>query len=72
MLSTGELMVDGIPIKESTIHEGLKTVHVNSVKNPIHVGGDNEFWFMPNTFMTRAEAVTILNRFRKLMMERFL
>ena len=72
MLSTGELMVTGIPIRESTIHEGLKTVHVNSVKNPIHVGGDNEFWFMPNTFITRAESVTILNRFRKLMMERFL
>lgn len=72
MLSSGELMVDGMPIKESTVHEGLKTVHVDSTKYPVHQGGDDEFWFMPNTFITRAQAVTILNRFRKLMMERFL
>jgi len=72
MLSNGELMVAGMPITESTIHEGLKTVYVDLSKNPIHQGGNKEYWFMPHTFMTRAEAVVILNRFRKLMMERFL
>ncbi|GEM_PF-3344452 len=72
MLSSGELMVNGMPVKEITEHEGVKTVKVDSNKNPVHQGEGGEMWFMPNTFMTRAHAVTILNRFRKLMMERFL
>ena len=71
-LSNGELMVDGIPIKETTIHEGKKTVEVGSNMDPTHQGEGGEYWFMPNTFMTRAQAITILNRFRKLMLERFL
>lgn len=72
MLSSGELMVDGMPVKGITTHEGVKTVPVTSMKDPVYQGEGGEEWFMPETFMTRAHAATILNRFRKLMMERFL
>lgn len=70
MLSSGELMVDGMPVGETFYHNGVKTVTVDSQKNPLYMG--DERWFMPETFMTRAQAVVILNRFRKLMMEKFL
>lgn len=73
MLSNGELIVEGIPITQVYEHDGVKVVYVDSVMNPIHSGQSGEhYWFMPNSFMTRAQAVTILNRFRKLMIEKFL
>lgn len=72
VLSSGELMVDGISVKGITTNEGVRTVPVGANKDPIQQGEDGENWFMPYSFMTRAQAATILNRFRKLMLERFL
>lgn len=72
ILSDGEPMVAGMPVKDVTIHEGLKTVSVASNKMPVNQGEGGEMWFMPSTFMTRAQAAVILDRFRKLMLEKFL
>ena len=65
-------MVNGIPVKNITTQDGVKVVEVGANKDPIHQGDGGETWFMPNSFMTRAQATTILNRFRKLILERFL
>lgn len=72
ILSNGELMVNGIPVKNITTQDGVKVVEVGANKDPIHQGDGGETWFMPDSFMTRAQAITILNRFRKLILERFL
>jgi len=72
VLSTGEPLVVGMPIRGSFTHEGQKVVTVDSMKYPIQGQGEEENWFMPETFMTRAHAATILNKFRKLMLEKFL
>lgn len=64
LLSSGENMVNGVPVQAN----GLSITVNGDMAAPT---GD-DLWFMPNSFMTRAEAVTILNRFRKLCLEKFL
>ncbi|SNS21851.1 hypothetical protein SAMN05446037_100675 [Anaerovirgula multivorans] len=72
VLSDGSKMVSGTPVTSTSTHEGQKVVHVDNDYNPISGSGDTETWFLPYTHITRAEGASILNRFRKLCMDRFL
>lgn len=63
-LSSGENMVEGVPVTAN----GLSIV----VNGNMQAQDGPDLWFMPNSFMTRAAAVTIINRFRKLCLEKFL
>lgn len=64
ILSSGELMVMGKPVKANG--------NSITVDGQMQAPTGDDHWFMPNSFMTRAEAVTIINRFRKLCLEKFL
>lgn len=68
-LSDGTEMIYGMTVTNRPFSD---VVYVNSSNDPISGSDSPESWFMPKSFMTRAQAVTILNRFRKLCIERFL
>lgn len=72
VLSDGTRMVSGRPVTNYSTTGGLKTVNVGSNLTELNGNQETEYWFMPESFMSRAEAVTILNKFRALCIERFI
>lgn len=65
--NNGDHLINGIDIKKT--QNGLAVV--DKFGRPIGGTQSPETWFMPETAMTRAEAVAFLNRFRKWAIERF-
>ncbi|WP_432776016.1 hypothetical protein AAFJ72_03150 [Brevibacillus gelatini] len=64
----GDYLIEGIEINNFV--DGAAVVnHMYEVSSS--TAEDKERWFMPYTLLTRAQAVTFLNRFRKWSLERF-
>lgn len=63
----GEYLIQGIDITK--FRDGYPVV--DSYYEPVPGVDDPQKYFMPNTLLTRAQAVTFLNRFRKWCIERF-
>lgn len=64
ILSNGDRMVEGMPVRADG-----DNVKVNGHLRP---SPGDDIWFMPQSFMSRGEAIAIMNRFRKLCIEKLL
>ena len=67
VLNDGTHLIEGIPITKFNAGRAV----VDAWYNPGAGAQQPQIWFMPKTLMTRAQAVVILNRFRKWAIERF-
>lgn len=65
--SNGEYLINGMEV--TMFNNG--DVVVDDMNNPVRGSQNPEIRFMPNTLLTRAQAVAFLNRFRKWCIERF-
>ncbi|MFF2480274.1 hypothetical protein [Paenibacillus sp. NPDC058071] len=67
----GKYLIEGFLVDNFTVNE--HAVVVSEMNHPVYsnIPSLRENWFMPHTPLTRAEAVSFLNRFRKWGMERF-
>ncbi|WMT39290.1 hypothetical protein RE628_17715 [Paenibacillus sp. D2_2] len=65
--ANGDHLIAGIDIKKTLNGAAV----VTNMGRPVGGTQETETWFMGDTAMTRAEAVTFLNRFRKWCLERF-
>jgi hypothetical protein len=73
MLNDGNYLISGITVDNFNGAEAHAAV-VDNMYNPIPSNIPDmpkETWFMPYTLMTRAQAVSFLNRFIKWSTERF-